>query len=50
MVVGEVLRVWEKEGEYMDERVEGVLKMVGGGSVIDEEIFYYRGEYKNEEY
>lgn len=50
MLLPEVFTLSEKEAEYIHERLEALLKMLPAGTVIHQQIFYYTGEYNNQEY
>ncbi len=50
MLLPEVFTLSEKEADYIHERLEALLKMLPAGTVIHQQIFYYTGEYNNQEY
>ena len=50
MLLPEVFTLSEKEAEYIHERLEALLKMLPAGTVIHQQLFYYTGEYNNQEY
>lgn len=50
MLLPEVFTLSEKEAEYIHERLEALLKMLPAGTVVHQQIFYYTGEYNNQEY
>ena len=50
MLLPEVFTLSEKEADYMHERLEALFKMLPAGTVIHQQVFYYTGEYNNQEY
>ena len=46
----EVFTLSENDAQYIHERLEALFKMLPAGTVIHQQVFYYKGKYHNTEY